>query len=140
VRIDPPAELRAVLHPRPRAAHQPHARGAAETVAMPTPSTTWVARRLVAALASGDLSLLSAMCEDRLHEPYRAAIYPEFPRWSAARRPGALGAALSGAGSTVIALPIPAGRPPAIATSAGAQAAGRLARSSRRHAFARRIG
>jgi homoserine kinase len=41
---------------------------------------------------------------DRLHEPYRAAIYPQLPHLvAAARAAGALGACLSGAGSTVIA-------------------------------------
>ena len=41
---------------------------------------------------------------DRLHEPYRAAVYPQLPQLvAAAREAGALGACLSGAGSTVIA-------------------------------------
>jgi homoserine kinase len=61
---------------------------------------------IVAALASGTrLDLLSAMSDDRLHEPYRAAHFPQLPQLvRAARDAGALGAALSGAGSTVIAL------------------------------------
>jgi len=61
---------------------------------------------IVAALASGTrLDLLSAMGDDRLHEPYRVAHFPQLPELvSAARNAGALGAALSGAGSTVIAL------------------------------------
>jgi homoserine kinase len=55
-------------------------------------------------MASGRLDLLAAATEDRLHEPYRAVPYPELPRLTgAARRAGALGACLSGAGSTVIA-------------------------------------
>jgi homoserine kinase len=63
------------------------------------------AAMLVAAMASGELALLSAMCDDRLHEPYRTQIYPEFPELErAALGAGALGSALSGAGSTVIAL------------------------------------
>jgi homoserine kinase len=58
----------------------------------------------VAAMASGRLDLLSAATVDRLHEPYRAEPYPELPRMkAAARAAGALGAALSGAGSTIIA-------------------------------------
>ena len=41
---------------------------------------------------------------DRLHEPYRAAVYPQLPRMiEAAREAGALGACLSGAGSTILA-------------------------------------
>jgi homoserine kinase len=45
------------------------------------------------------------MSDDRLHEPYRAAHFPALPDLiSAAKSAGALGAALSGAGSTVMAL------------------------------------
>jgi homoserine kinase len=41
---------------------------------------------------------------DKLHEPYRAAIYPQLPRLiTSAREAGAIGACLSGAGSTVLA-------------------------------------
>jgi homoserine kinase len=58
----------------------------------------------VAALSVGRLELLDAATADRLHEPYRAAAYPELPALvEAARSAGALGACLSGAGSTVIA-------------------------------------
>lgn len=58
----------------------------------------------VAAFASGRLDLLAAATDDRLHEPYRAAVYPELPVLvAAARRAGALGACMSGAGSSVIA-------------------------------------
>jgi homoserine kinase len=58
----------------------------------------------VAALATDRLELLSAATADRLHEPYRAAAYPELPELiAAARAAGAHGACLSGAGSTVIA-------------------------------------
>jgi homoserine kinase len=62
--------------------------------------------RIVAALASGTrLDLLAAMSDDRLHEPYRVPHFPQLPQLvQAARKAGALGAALSGAGSTVIAL------------------------------------
>ncbi|MGI8929058.1 MAG: homoserine kinase [Candidatus Limnocylindrales bacterium] len=61
---------------------------------------------VVAALTSGSrLDLLAAMSDDRLHEPYRVAHFPQLPELvRAARDAGALGAALSGAGSTVIAL------------------------------------
>jgi homoserine kinase len=58
----------------------------------------------VAAFASGRLDLLTAATDDRLHEPYRASIYPELPMLiAAARRAGALGACMSGAGSSIIA-------------------------------------
>jgi homoserine kinase len=60
---------------------------------------------VVAAFVGGDLSLLAAMSADRLHEPYRAAVYPELPPMKAAAlEAGAYGAALSGAGSSILAL------------------------------------
>jgi homoserine kinase len=61
---------------------------------------------IVAALATGTrLDLLEAMSEDRLHEPFRVPHFPQLPALvAAARDAGALGASLSGAGSTVIAL------------------------------------
>jgi homoserine kinase len=59
----------------------------------------------VAGLASGRTDVLRLLTEDRLHEPYRAAVYPELPRLvAAARDAGAIGAFLAGAGSTVAAL------------------------------------
>jgi homoserine kinase len=58
----------------------------------------------VAGLASGRLDVLSLLTQDRLHEPYRAAVYPELPELvAAARQAGAIGACLAGAGSTVVA-------------------------------------
>jgi homoserine kinase len=62
----------------------------------------------VAGIASGRLDLLADLTVDRLHEPYRSVAYPELPRLTgAARAAGALGAFLSGAGSTVLALVAP---------------------------------
>jgi homoserine kinase len=58
----------------------------------------------VAGLASGRKDVLRLLTDDRLHEPYRAAVYPELPRLvAAAREAGALGACLAGAGSTIVA-------------------------------------
>lgn len=58
----------------------------------------------VAGLATGRYELLSRLTVDRLHEPYRAAFFPQLPRLvGAARGAGALGACLSGAGSTILA-------------------------------------
>ena len=58
----------------------------------------------VAGLATGRYDLLARLTVDRLHEPYRAAIYPQLPKMvEAARGAGALGACLSGAGSTILA-------------------------------------
>ena len=58
----------------------------------------------VAALATGSAEGLRHLTVDRLHEPYRAVVFPQLPALvAAARDAGALGACLSGAGSTVIA-------------------------------------
>lgn len=60
---------------------------------------------VVAAITANRPELLGAMAEDRLHEPQRAAHFAALPGLvAAAQDAGALGAALSGAGSTVIAL------------------------------------
>jgi len=60
---------------------------------------------LVAALAQGKLELLAEAMDDRLHQPARAGLLPWLPSLlAAARWGGALGAALSGAGTTVCAL------------------------------------
>jgi homoserine kinase len=62
----------------------------------------------VAGIASGRFELLADLTIDRLHEPYRSAAYPELPRLTlAAREAGALGACLSGAGSTILAFVVP---------------------------------
>lgn len=58
----------------------------------------------VAGMATGRSDILRLLTEDRLHEPYRAAVYPQLPRLVAdARAAGAIGACLSGAGSSIIA-------------------------------------
>ncbi len=62
----------------------------------------------VAGIASGRFELLADLTVDRIHEPYRSVAYPELPRLTgAARAAGALGAFLSGAGSTVLAFVAP---------------------------------
>jgi homoserine kinase len=58
----------------------------------------------VAGMATGRFDLLRVLTVDRLHEPYRAAVYPQLPQLvAAARKAGAIGACLSGAGSTILA-------------------------------------
>jgi homoserine kinase len=58
----------------------------------------------VAGLATGRYDLLARLTVDRLHERYRTAVYPQMPAMiEAARGAGALGACLSGAGSTILA-------------------------------------
>lgn len=63
----------------------------------------------VAALTVGlklhDHALIAAGMRDRLHEPYRAELFPHLvPLQEVARTAGAVGAVLSGAGPTVLAL------------------------------------
>jgi homoserine kinase len=59
---------------------------------------------LVAAFCSGRYELIADAMQDALHQPYRAALIPGMPEVLAgATRHGALGAALSGAGPTLIA-------------------------------------
>lgn len=61
----------------------------------------------VAGIASGRWDVLRFLTDDRLHEPYRAAAYPELPNLvAAARGAGAVGACLAGAGSSVAAFTI----------------------------------
>jgi homoserine kinase len=60
---------------------------------------------LVAALQTGRLELLRLATQDRLHQPYRTKLFPALPTLiEAALAAGAHGAALSGAGSAVLAL------------------------------------
>jgi homoserine kinase len=60
---------------------------------------------LVAALATGQLGLIRHAMRDRLHQPYRAALIPGMAEiLEHAAEHGALGAALSGAGPTLLAL------------------------------------
>jgi homoserine kinase len=60
---------------------------------------------LVAALGQGRLELLAEAMQDRLHQPARMGLLPWLPAlFAAAKKAGALGVALSGAGTTVFAL------------------------------------
>jgi homoserine kinase len=60
---------------------------------------------LVLGLHNGDRRLIAAGMHDRLHEPYRARLFPHLlPLTAAARQAGALGACLSGAGPSILAL------------------------------------
>ncbi len=59
----------------------------------------------VAAMTNGRDDLLRAALHDRLHQPYRAQLMPWLPAClEAAVTAGALGAVLSGAGTTILAL------------------------------------
>lgn len=60
---------------------------------------------LVAALAGGRLDMIHAAMKDRVHQPYRASLVPGMAEiLEHAADHGALGAALSGAGPTVLTL------------------------------------
>jgi homoserine kinase len=107
VRLDPPVDLVAALYVPDRPLSTAAMRAALpETVPFrDAVHNVGAASTIVAAMATGRLDLLAGATEDRLHEPYRAsAVYPELPGIiAAARSAGALGAAMSGAGSSVIA-------------------------------------
>ena len=60
---------------------------------------------LIAALQRSDFTLLSAAMEDRLHQPFRAALIPGLKKvLAAAKLVGAKGVTISGAGPAVMAL------------------------------------
>ncbi|MCS7063429.1 MAG: homoserine kinase [Methylacidiphilales bacterium] len=69
---------------------------------------------ITAAFATGNYPALRDLFQDRLHQPYRARLIPGFQAvCEAARAAGALGAYLSGAGSTIMAITLE--KPQAIA-------------------------
>ena len=106
LRFDAPRDLRAVLF-------VPEIRLATDEMRAALPAKVPLADAVanlgavavgVAGLATGRYELLSRLTVDRLHEPYRAKVFPGLPRLvEAAREAGAIGACLSGAGSTTIA-------------------------------------
>ena len=61
------------------------------------------AATLILGLAQGDLELIAAGLRDRLHQPYRAHLYPRSAEL-VERAPalGALGATISGAGPSIL--------------------------------------
>jgi homoserine kinase len=106
IRFDSPRDLRAVLFIPERRLPTDEMRAALpESVPLRDAVANLGAVAVgVAGLATGRYDLLARLTVDRLHEPYRATIYPELPRMvEAARSAGALGACLSGAGSSILA-------------------------------------
>lgn len=106
VRLEPPARLRvALLIPeRPLSTADMRAALPREVPFESAVHNVGAVALTVAAMATGRLEMLRGGTLDQLHEPYRAAVYPELPTLvAAARDAGALGACLSGAGSTIIA-------------------------------------
>jgi len=106
IRFDSPRDLRAVLF-------IPEQRLSTDAMRAALPRSVPLADAVanlgavavgVAGFATGRYDLLARLTVDRLHEPYRAAVFPALPRMiEAARGAGALGACLSGAGSTILA-------------------------------------
>ena len=106
VRFDAPRDLRAVLFvPELRLSTRDMRKALPAKVPLEDAVANLGAVAVgVAGLASGRTDLLRWLTVDKLHEPYRAAAYPQLPRLvQAARDAGALGACLSGAGSTILA-------------------------------------
>jgi homoserine kinase len=106
-RLEPPAGLQAVLVIPEREVPTAQARAVLPDVVPRQDAVLNVGRTalLVAAFATGELGLLHTAMRDRLHEPYRAPLIPGMiEALEAARAAGALGASLSGAGSTLLAL------------------------------------
>jgi homoserine kinase len=107
LRLEPPPSLRAVVVIPEREVPTAQARAVLPEAVPRGDAVLNVGRTalLVAAMARGELGYLRVAMQDRLHEPYRAALIPGMPEaLAAARQAGALGAALSGAGSTLLAL------------------------------------
>lgn len=57
---------------------------------------------LIASLCAGNTDSFSAALQDRMHQPYRAALVPGFADMLELREQGLLGCALSGAGPSVL--------------------------------------
>jgi homoserine kinase len=80
---------------------------------------------LLAALSAGRPAALRTALDDRLHQPYRRALFPWMPAVvDAARAAGALGCVLSGAGPALLAVGLDDGAVVAGAMQAALQAAG----------------
>jgi homoserine kinase len=106
LRFDPPRDLRAVLFiPELRLSTPDMRKALPDSIPIDDVVANLGAVALgVAGLAAGQTDLLRHLTVDRIHEPYRASVYPQLPRLvAAAREAGALGACLSGAGSTILA-------------------------------------
>jgi homoserine kinase len=106
LRFDAPRDLRAILFvPELRLA----TKAMREVLPQFVPRADAVANLTrvaigVAGISIGRFDLLRLVTVDRLHEPYRAAAFPQLPQFvEAARGAGAIGACLSGAGSSIIA-------------------------------------
>lgn len=106
-RLDPPDELQAVVFIPETRLSTSKARAVLPAMYSREDAVFNIghASLMVAAFCSGDLGLLGVASEDRLHQPARTKLVPALPKiMAAAREAGALMAALSGAGPSVLAL------------------------------------
>lgn len=106
VRFDAPRDLRAVLFiPELRLSTADMRAALPEKVPLADAAANLGRVALgVAGIATGRYDLLRVLTVDRIHEPYREKHFPQLPRFvAAAREAGAIGACLSGAGSTIVA-------------------------------------
>jgi homoserine kinase len=106
VRFDAPRDLRAILFiPELRLSTADMRRVLPEQVPLADAAANLGRVALgVAGFATGRYDLLRVLTVDRLHEQYRASVFPQLPRFvAAALEAGAIGACLSGSGSTIVA-------------------------------------
>jgi homoserine kinase len=104
-RLEMPAGLQAVLVIPDKPVRTSRARQAlpAEVSMADAVHNVAKAAQLTVGLATSDWDLISAGLDDRLHQPYRAHLYPRSAEIvERAREFGALGATISGAGPTVL--------------------------------------
>lgn len=104
-RLEMPAGLEAVMVIPDKPVKTSHARAALPAQVPMADAVSNLAQiaKLAAGLANSDWALISAGLDDRLHQPYRAHLYPRSAQVvERAREFGALGATISGAGPTVL--------------------------------------
>jgi homoserine kinase len=104
-RLEPPPGLDAVLVVPGEGVHTERARAELPASVPLTDASFNVAAavKLVLGISRGDMGLISDGLHDRLHQPYRAHLYPRSAGLLAqATALGALGATISGAGPTVL--------------------------------------
>jgi homoserine kinase len=105
LRLDPPAGIEGIVVIPHESLETERARAAlpAEVPLGDAVFNAAHAALLALGLARGDWDLVARGLEDRLHQPHRAPLYPRsFELMSDARRFGALGATISGAGPSVL--------------------------------------
>ncbi len=127
-RLEPPEELGAVVCIPEKAMSTKHARGVMPTHLTRDDAVFNLGRTalLVAAFLTRDWALLRDAMDDRIHQPARGQIFPALhPAIEAALEAGAHGAALSGAGSGII----------AFATGKEQEIAGAMRRTVEGHGF-----